>query len=270
MSQLSLPRPGPDESAPFYHDYISQVPDDRIGRHLVDQLQELERLVAPLDDEAARYRYAPGKWSVKELLGHLADSERIFAYRMLRIGRGDATPLPGFDENDYVPAGDFDARSLEGILGELRAVRSATIALVDGLPSAAWSRRGQASGKIISALALAYIIVGHTTHHTRVLRERYRLATVLRICDNGHERVVPASAELVDRVFAPDAAIADGTEITVAEGDRWLAAVAVGARGSRDEFLLSGAAGEIPTASGQAARSDALRRFRDFLSRREG
>ena len=96
------------------------------------------------------------------------------------------------------------------------------------------------------------------------------MTTVLRICDNGHERIVPASAELVERVFAPEAAIADGTEITVADGERWLAALAVGAQGSPGEFLLSGAAGEIATASGQAARSDTLRRFREFLLRRDG
>jgi uncharacterized damage-inducible protein DinB len=266
MSQLTLPRPAPDESAPFYHDYISEVPDERIGRHLVEQLRELERLVGGLDDSGARSRYAPGKWSVKEVLGHLADSERIFAYRILRIGRADATPLPGFDENEYVPAGDFDGRPLAAILGELRAVRLATIALVEGLPAVAWTRRGQASGKSISALALVYIIVGHMTHHTRVLRERYRLAPVLRICDNGQERIVPASAELVEQVFAPEATIADGTEITLADGDRWLAAVAVGAQGTPGEFLLSGAAGETATASGPAGRPDALRRFRDFLS----
>jgi DinB family protein len=269
MSQLSLPRPAPDESAPFYHGYISEVPGEQIGNYLDEQLQELERLITPLDDTTARGRYAPGKWSVKEVLGHLIDTERIFSYRLLRIGRGDTTPLPGFDENAYVPAGDFDARPLAAIVGELRAVRLGTIALMDGLPREAWTRRGEANGKAISARALAYIIVGHTTHHTRVLRERYRLAMVLRICDNGREQVVPASAELVEQVFAPEATIAEGTEITVAEGNQWLAALAVGAQGSAAEFLLSGAAGERATASGRAGRGDALRHFRDFLSRRD-
>ena len=93
---------------------------------------------------------------------------------------------------------------------------------------------------------------------------------ILRICDNGREQIVPASAELVEQVFAPDASIADGTEITLAEGDRWLAALAVGAPGGPAEFLLSGAIGETATVSGQAGRGDALRRFREFLSRREG
>jgi len=176
MSKLSLPRPAADESAPFYHGYISEVPGEQIGRYLAEQLQELERLMAPLDDTAARARYAAGKWSVKEVLGHLGDTERIFAYRLMRIARGDATPLPGFDENAYVPAGDFDARPLASLVGEFHALRMSTIALVDGLPPDGWTRRGQASGASISAPALAYIMVGHVAHHARVLRERYRLS----------------------------------------------------------------------------------------------
>lgn len=105
MTQLSIPRPAADEAAPFYHGCIAKVPGENIGEQLVDQLAELERLFGALDDTAALARYAPGKWSVKEVLGHLTDAERIFSYRLLRIGRGDATPLPGFDENSYVPAG---------------------------------------------------------------------------------------------------------------------------------------------------------------------
>jgi hypothetical protein len=176
MSKLSLPRPTPDESAPFYHGYISEVPGEHIGRYLVEQLEDLERLMAPLDDTAARARYAAGKWSVKEVLGHLNDAERIFTYRLMRIARRDATPLPGFDENAYVPAGDFDARPLASLVGEFRALRLSTIALMDGLPPDGWARSGQASGAAISARALAYIVVGHVTHHARVLRERYRLS----------------------------------------------------------------------------------------------
>jgi hypothetical protein len=176
MSKLSLPRPSPDESAPSYHDYISEVPGEQIGRYLVEQLQDLERLMAPLDDTAARARYSAGKWSVKEVLGHLSDAERIFAYRLMRIARRDATPLPGFDENAYVPAGDFDARPLASLVGEFRALRLSTIALMDGLPPDGWARSGRASGAAISARALAYIVVGHVAHHARVLRERYRLS----------------------------------------------------------------------------------------------
>jgi hypothetical protein len=175
MSKLSLPRPAPEESAPFYHGYISQVPGEEIGTYLTEQLQDLERLMAPLDDTAARARYAEGKWSVKEVLGHITDAERIFAYRLMRVARRDATPLPGFDEKAYVSAGDFDARPLPSLVGEFRAVRLSTIALMDGLPPDGWARKGQASGAPIGARALAYIIVGHPAHHVRVLRERYRL-----------------------------------------------------------------------------------------------
>ncbi|MBA3318426.1 MAG: DinB family protein [Gemmatimonadales bacterium] len=176
MSQLALSRPSPEEAAPFYHDYISKVAGEQIGRYLSETLEALERLAAPLDEAAARARYAPGKWSVKEVVGHVTDAERIFAYRLMRIARGDTTPLPGFDENAYVPAGDFDARPLASLVAEFRTVRSSTIALMNGLPSGAWSRSGEASGATISARALAYIIVGHLVHHSGVLRERYRLS----------------------------------------------------------------------------------------------
>lgn len=175
MSTLSVPRPAAEESKSFYHGYIAQVPGEQVGRYLVEQIGEMEALTAPVDDAAALARYASGKWSVKEVIGHLTDSERIFAYRILRIARGDATPLPGFDENAYVPAGRFDARRLGNLVGEWRALRHSTVTLLDGLPSDAWTLRGEASGASITPRALAYIIVGHTTHHVRVLRERYRL-----------------------------------------------------------------------------------------------
>ncbi len=172
---LTLPRPAADEAAPFYHGYIAHVVGENIGEQLVSQLAGLERLFAGLDDGAALARYAPGKWSIKEILGHLADVERIFAYRLLRVARGDATPLPGFDENAYVPAGRFDERPLGMLLSEFRAVRVSSAALLAGIPQSGWSERGQASGHPITARALAYIIVGHVAHHLGVLRDRYGL-----------------------------------------------------------------------------------------------
>ena len=175
MSTLTIPRPAGDEAAPFYHGYIAEVHGENIGEQLRNQLTEVERLVSTVDDRGALARYAPGKWSVKEVLGHLADVERIFGYRLLRIARGDATPLPGFDENTYVPAGRFDERPLRGLLADFRAVRMSSLALVEGLPSAAWSARGAASGYAITARALAYILVGHVAHHLGVLRDRYGL-----------------------------------------------------------------------------------------------
>lgn len=175
MPTLQLSRPAPDEAAPFYHGYIAAVSDDAVGARLAAQADELDALVRSLDDSAALARYAEGKWSIKEVVGHLIDAERIFSYRLLRVGRGDATPLPGFDENAYVPAGAFDQRPLAALRAEFRAVRLATQALVEGLPADAWGRRGQASGHSITARALAYIMIGHVAHHLGVLRERYGL-----------------------------------------------------------------------------------------------
>jgi len=143
---------------------------------LVAQRARMLNALSPLSDEQARYRYAPGKWSIKELVGHLADTERVFAYRLLRIGRGDATPLPGFEENDYARAGSFDARPFGDLLDEWAAVRDATTALASGLPDEAWARRGTANNHPVSARALLYIILGHVEHHRSILQERYHLA----------------------------------------------------------------------------------------------
>jgi uncharacterized damage-inducible protein DinB len=173
MSTLRLPRPATDEAAAYYQGYISEVGDDNIGEQLVEQLSELERLLSALDDAAARARYAPGKWSIKELLGHLNDSERIFSYRLLRISRGDSTPLPGFEQNPYVEAGEFDERPLADLLAEFRAIRLSTAALASGIPADAWTQRGVASEHPVTARALIYIIVGHLAHHLQVLRDRY-------------------------------------------------------------------------------------------------
>jgi hypothetical protein len=175
MSAIAVPRPQPDESAPFYHGYIAEVADEPLGEQLAQQLRETERLFQNVTDQDGLARYAEGKWSVKEVIGHLIDSERVFAYRLFRVGRGDATPLAGFDENAYVPAGKFDGRPLSTLLAEFRAVRSSTVALIEGLPAESWTRRGVANSQPISTRALAYIIVGHVAHHLRVLRGRYGL-----------------------------------------------------------------------------------------------
>jgi DinB family protein len=175
MSNLSIPRPLADESIPYYHGYIAKVPGENLSEQLTQQLQELEQLFATVTDRAALARYADGKWSIKEVIGHLNDTERIFSYRLLRIARGDPTPLPGYDENAYVPAGNFDRRPLTMLLSELRATRLSTTAMMEGLPPESWTRRGVANGKPISARALAYIIVGHVNHHMGTLRDRYGL-----------------------------------------------------------------------------------------------
>jgi hypothetical protein len=177
MTTLSLARPEPDEAVPYYHRYIAKVSDQDLGDQLTHQLQDVEQLFDDVTDHLALARYAEGKWSIKEILGHLIDTERIFAYRLLRVARGDSTPIPGFDENDYVTAGRFDERPLPMLLAEFRAVRLSTSALIEGLPGDSWLHRGVANNQPISARALAFIIVGHTAHHLEVLRERYGLGS---------------------------------------------------------------------------------------------
>jgi hypothetical protein len=169
--------PAADEFAPFYAGYIARaaaVPSPL--DELAAQRERLRRFLSPCSEEQAMFRYAPGKWSVKELVGHLADAERVFAYRLLRIGRGDQTPLPGFEEDDYVRGGAFDRRPLADLLDDWTAVRDATIALANGMPFDAWTRRGTASGSGVSARALLYIVIGHVEHHRGVLEARYGLA----------------------------------------------------------------------------------------------
>src|SRR5919202_1743501 len=146
MSTILIARPEPDESIAYYHRYIERVTDESLNQQLMDQMREVERLFETVTDRQALARYAEGKWSVKEILGHLCDTERIFTYRLLRIARADATPLPAYDENAYVPAGKFDDRPLPMLLAELRAVRQSTAALLEGLPEEAWGRWGEANG----------------------------------------------------------------------------------------------------------------------------
>lgn len=174
-TQAYLSFPSPDEYDPYYHRYVSRIPAGAALDRLAAQQQEFTETFGRLDERAALHRYAPGKWSVKEVLGHLTDTERVFAHRAFRFARADATPLPGFDENAYVPAGEFDRRDLASLLREWLAVRSATIAFFDGLDPEAWGRRGNANGVPVSVRALAYITPGHADHHLGVLRERYGL-----------------------------------------------------------------------------------------------
>lgn len=169
-----IPKPDSSEYQEFYAGYIRKVADESDLRSLMlAQIVDVERLQMTPGEERSKFRYAEGKWSVREVIGHITDAERIFGYRVLRIGRGDETPLPGFEENAYVSAGEFDQRTLASLVSEWRQVREATIRLIEGLPSTAWERRGTASGWPVSARAVAWITAGHTAHHLAVLRERY-------------------------------------------------------------------------------------------------
>lgn len=175
MTRSFVSAPGADEYAPFYAGYVASVRDEDVLYVLAMQPAELRRMCGDLSEREALARYAPGKWSVKEVVGHVTDAERVFAYRAFRIGRGDATPLAGFDENAYVVAAESEHRSLAELLGEFEAVRAATLALFRGLPAGAWERRGVANGVPVSTRALAHITAGHARHHVAILRERYGL-----------------------------------------------------------------------------------------------
>lgn len=166
-------RPPVSDYAPSYERYVALVPEGlHVRDMLAEQVRETQLLVSGADPDAA---YAPGKWTVRQVVQHLSDAERVFATRALRIARGDPTPQPGFDENAYADATAADRRPLAAVVDELAAVRAATVALVDGLPPEAWARTGTASGHAVSVHALVWIVAGHERHHAAILRERYGL-----------------------------------------------------------------------------------------------
>ena len=166
--------PAATEFAPAFERYVARVRqvDDPLGELSAQRARVLARL-SPLTEEQAQFRYAPDKWSVKDLLGHLCDAERIFAYRLLRIGRGDTTPLPGFEESDYARAAGAHRRPFSDLLAEWSIVRDASSALALSLPDADWTNQGTSIDAPTTARALLYIILGHTEHHLAVLADRY-------------------------------------------------------------------------------------------------
>jgi len=168
-----LSRPAADEYFEYYGKYIALVPDGDVRDHLRAQLFETVALLEGVDDATAEKAYGAGKWTLKEVVLHMCDTERVFGYRMLRISRGDTTPLPGFEQDEWVPHSSANKRSMSSLLLEFAAVRGATLALVDSLAAEAWVRKGTASGHAISARALAYIAAGHERHHINIIRERY-------------------------------------------------------------------------------------------------
>jgi hypothetical protein len=168
-----IARPAPNEYAPYYGTYIAAVPDGDVLGLLATQVDQTAALLGGVPASRWGHRYAPGKWSVAEVLGHVIDVERVFAYRALRFARGDATPLPGFDENAWAPLSGYDDRPLPDITAELRAVRLATVALFRGFDAEAVGRRGTANQVEFTVRSIPWIIAGHERHHVRVLRERY-------------------------------------------------------------------------------------------------
>ena len=173
MTNSTTNRPERSEYAPYYAKYVGLVEGNDIlgalGRQIEDTLATLRGVPA----DVSLGRYAPGKWSLREVVGHLIDTERIFAYRALRFARDDRTELPGFEQDDYAPAAQSDKRSWGDLLAELELVRRGNILMFRGLPHEAWLHRGVASRNEMSVRALAYNIAGHELHHMKVIREKY-------------------------------------------------------------------------------------------------
>ena len=170
---LMIARPEPGEYNPYYERYISLVEGSDILTTLDAQRREMMLLLCGRGEADGDFRYAPGKWNAKEVLGHVCDTERIFAYRALRISRGDETPMEGFEQDDYVRNGPFARIALEELVEDYIAVRRATLTLLRNLDEAAWMRRGVANKNAVTVRALAYIAAGHELHHRRILEEKY-------------------------------------------------------------------------------------------------
>ena len=169
-----MARPNPGEYNPYYSKYISLVPSDdlSIDKQLAVQHHETIDILRKAKTKGD-HAYEPGKWTEKEVIGHISDSERVFAYRALRIARGDTTPLPGFDQDTFMKGSNFRSRTMDDLLDELWSVRAATLSLAKSLPESVMANRGTASDSPVTVRALLYIIAGHERHHLAILRERY-------------------------------------------------------------------------------------------------
>jgi hypothetical protein len=172
-SGVARSRPESTEHAAYYERYTSLVPEGDIVSILTRQLEETLPLLRGIDETRAGYRYAPDKWSIKQLLGHVIDGERVFGYRALRFARNDQTPLSGFEQDDFVRGGNFDDRNFTDLVAEFENVRRATIHLFKPLSDEAWLRRGTANDDEVSVRALAFIMAGHVMHHVQILKSRY-------------------------------------------------------------------------------------------------
>jgi len=173
MPHVMVERPPASEYAPYQAGYVASVPAGDIFEILSRQGTQFPEFLHALGEARGMYRYAPDKWTVKEMIGHVNDTERVFAYRALRFARADATPLASFEQDDYVPVGNFNARTLSSLADEFAHLRAATLDLYYHLDTDALARRGTASGFVVSVRAMAYVIAGHVAHHERILRERY-------------------------------------------------------------------------------------------------
>jgi len=171
-----LTRPKAGDYADFFQGYIDCVPEGDVLALLPEQCTRMQKLLGNCDEQQGAYCYAPGKWSIKRVLLHIADGERMFCYRAMCLARGDQQPLPGFDENAYADHDGSDQRTLTDIVAEYASVRAATLTLFAGLDTKAWARRGVANGYPVTVATMPWIIAGHDLHHYAILQERYGLA----------------------------------------------------------------------------------------------
>ncbi|HET9316928.1 MAG TPA: DinB family protein [Vicinamibacteria bacterium] len=169
----TLTRPGTDEAAPYYFKYIDRVPGDDVVGVLTDQLEQAPKFWGAITEDKSRHRYEPGKWSIREALAHVSDTERVFQFRTFWFARGFEAPLPSFDQDTAAGSALAHERPLASLLDEFLAVRRSTLALVRSLPEEAWSRRGTASGNPFTARGMVFVTAGHAAHHVAVVRERY-------------------------------------------------------------------------------------------------
>ncbi len=168
-----MAKPEKAEYDAYYEKYISLVDENSLLESLAAQPDELHSLFYGLPDEQGSYAYADGKWTIKEVLGHLIDGERMFAYRIFRISRGDTTPIEGFEQDGYIENAYSNSRGIADLINEFRLLREANIFMLKNLKEEDWRRMGNASGLTISVRALAYIMAGHVIHHVNILRIRY-------------------------------------------------------------------------------------------------
>ncbi len=166
-------RPTPAEYPAFCAGYVNLIPDVDVVETLRAQIDLVRGLAGAVVPERETYAYTPGKWTIRQLVGHMGDAERVFSYRALCFARGDRTPLPGFDENTYVDHATFNTTRLSDLVDELVLLRSANVRMLGALDEDQWSATGTANGKTISVRALAYVMAGHVRHHLTVLRDRY-------------------------------------------------------------------------------------------------
>ena len=170
---MALQRPDPSEHSELHRRYVDMVPGDDLLAALEAQARDTAALLAPLDEARAAHRYAPGKWSVKQVVGHMADTERVLAWRALALARGERAALPPFDQDAWMAAVDFDRRPLADLAAELALVRRTTLVLLRSLDAVALDRRGRAGDADATVRGLAWVIAGHERHHVQVLRTRY-------------------------------------------------------------------------------------------------